>query len=351
MKNALLGDERTINRKVKEALLALQLERTSTKERILELYLNTIYFGNGAYGVQAASQEYFGLPASDIDVAQAALLAGLIQRPGDTDPYDEPDAARARRDIVLERMAELGYLDATAAAFAKQEPLLVQTKPEQDRYAGAHFVEQVKRFVLDDPRFGETAAERRRLLFGGGLRITSTLDLDAQWAAEQAVGAVRPPAPGPDAALVSMEPATGFVRALVGGRDFFGGGERAKLDLVTGGPGRPAGSSFKPLVLAAALEHGITLDRVYPAPSRLTIPLGTGDWEVENYEGTAGGAATLFEATVRSYNTVYAQVIMDVGPDAAMDTAARMGIASPLFPYPSAVLGTNDVHPIDMATA
>ena len=351
VKNALLGDEKTINRKVKEAILAVQLERSSTKERILELYLNTIYFGNGAYGVQAASQEYFGKPASEIDLAQAALLAGLIQSPSRTDPYDDPEAARARRDIVLERMADLGYIEDEVADFAARGELLVLTKPEHERYPAAHFVEQVKRFVLDDPRFGDTPAERRQLLFGGGLRITSTLDLDRQAEAEMAVASVRPEAPGPDAALVSMEAETGFVRALVGGRDFFSGGERAKLDLVTGGPGRPAGSSFKPLVLAAALEQGITLDRVYRAPSRLTIPLPTGDWEVENYEGTAGGSATLFEATVRSYNTVYAQVIMDVGPELAMDTARRLGVRSPLLPYPSSVLGTNDVHPIDMATA
>ena len=351
VKNALLGDEKTINRKVKEAILAVQLERASTKERILELYLNTIYFGNGAYGVQAASEEYFGVPASDISLAQAALLAGLIQSPSRTDPYDDPDAARERRDIVLERMAQLGYIEDEAADFARRGELLVQTRPEGERYPAAHFVEQVKRFVLDDPRFGATAAERRQLLFGGGLRITTTLDLDRQAQAEMAVASVRPPAPGPDAALVSMEAKTGFVRALVGGRDFFSGGERAKLDLVTGGPGRPAGSSFKPLVLAAALEQGITLDRVYRAPSRLTIPLPTGDWEVENYEGTAGGSATLFEATVRSYNTVYAQLIMDVGPEVAMDTARRLGVRAPLFPYPSSVLGTNDVHPIDMATA
>ncbi|HEX4905524.1 MAG TPA: PBP1A family penicillin-binding protein [Acidimicrobiales bacterium] len=351
VKNALLGDEKTINRKVKEAILAVQLERASTKERILELYLNTIYFGNGAYGVQAASEEYFGTPASEISLAQAALLAGLIQSPSRTDPYDDPEAARERRDIVLERMAQLGYIDDEAADFASHGELLVRTRPEHERYPAAHFVEQVKRFVLDDPRFGATPAERRQLLFGGGLRITTTLDLDRQAEAEMAVASVRPPAPGPDAALVSMEAKTGYVRALVGGRDFFSGGERAKLDLVTGGPGRPAGSSFKPLVLAAALENGITLDRVYKAPSRLTIPLPTGDWEVENYEGTAGGSATLFEATVRSYNTVYAQLIMDVGPEVAMDTARRLGVRAPLFPYPSSVLGTNDVHPIDMATA
>ena len=351
VKNALLDDERTINRKVKEAILAVQLERASTKERILELYLNTIYFGNGAYGVQAASEEYFGTPASDIDLAQSALLAGLIQSPSRTDPYDHPDAARLRRDTVLERMADLGYIEPDVAAFASHGDLQVLTKPEHERYPAAHFVEQVKRFVLDDPRFGDTPAARRQLLFGGGLRITTTLDLDRQAQAEMAVASVRPEAPGPDAALVSIESGSGFVRALVGGRDFFSGGERAKLDLATGGPGRPAGSSFKPLVLAAALENGITLDRVYRAPSHLTIPLPTGDWEVENYEGTAGGSATLFEATVRSYNTVYAQVIMDVGPEKAMDTARRLGVRSTLHPYPSSVLGTNDVHPIDMATA
>ena len=351
VKNALLGDEKTINRKVKEAILAVQLERSSTKERILELYLNTIYFGNGAYGVQAASEEYFGKPAAEIDLPEAALLAGLIQSPSRTDPYDDPEAARERRDIVLERMADLGYIDDEVADFATRGDLLVLTKPEHERYPAAHFVEQVKRFVLDDPRFGDTPAERRQLLFGGGLRITTTLDLDRQAQAEWAVASVRPESPGPDAALVSMDAKTGFVRAVVGGRDFFSGGERAKLDLSTGGPGRPAGSSFKPLVLAAALEDGITLDRVYRAPSRLTIPLPTGDWEVENYEGSGGGSATLFEATVRSYNTVYAQLIMDVGPEKAMDTARRLGVRSPLLPYPSAVLGTNDVHPMDMATA
>src|SRR4051794_817651 len=351
VKNALSGNERTVNRKLREALLAVQLERSSTKERILELYLNTIYFGNGAYGVQAASEEYFGKPAADIDIAQAALLAGLIQSPTRTDPYDHPAAAQARRDVVLGRMRDLGYIDDSTVAKARAEPLLMAFRSAEARYPAAHFVEQVKRFVLDDPKFGATPAERRQLLFGGGLRIQTTLDLDQQLLAEGAVAGVRPPAPGPDAALVSMEPKTGFVRALVGGRDFFSGDERAKLDLVDGGPGRPAGSSFKPLVLAAALANGMTLDRVFPAPSHLKIPLPSGEWDVSNYEGESGGSASLLDATVHSYNTVYAQVIMDVGPEKAMDMARALGVRSTLHPFPSAVLGTNDVHPIDMATA
>ena len=351
VKNALAGNERTVNRKIREALLAVQLERASTKERILELYLNTIYFGNGAYGVQAASQEYFGKPASEVDVAQAALLAGLIQSPIGTDPFDHPAAALARRGVVLRRMAELGLISHDAAAYAQGQPLVADARSAESRYPAAHFVEQVKRFVLDDTRFGATPAQRRQLLFGGGLRIQTTLDLDQQALAEQAVASVRPPAPGPDAALVSMDPKTGYVRALVGGRDFFSGGERAKLDLVDGGPGRPAGSSFKPLVLAAALQSGLTLDKVFPAPPHLRIPLPSGAWDVENYEGEAGGAASLLDATVHSYNTVYAQVIMQVGPEKAMDMARSLGVKATLHPFPSAVLGTNDVHPIDMATA
>ncbi|MEN3271750.1 MAG: penicillin-binding protein [Actinomycetota bacterium] len=351
VKNALAGNERTVNRKIREGLLAVQLERASTKERILELYLNTIFFGNGAYGVQAASQEYFGKPAAELDVSQAALLAGLIQSPIRTDPYDHPTEARARRAVVLDRMKQLDLIDDDVTTYAKAEPLLAEAKPEEARYPGAHFVEQVKRFVLDDERFGATPAARRQLLFGGGLRIQTTLDLDQQALAEQAVASVRPAPPGPDAALVSLDPKTGYVRALVGGRDFFSGGERAKLDLVDGGPGRPAGSSFKPLVLAAALQSGVTLDKVYKAPPHLTIPLPTGDWNVENYEGEAGGSATLLDATVHSYNTVYAQVIMQVGPEKAMDMARSLGVQSTLHPFPSAVLGTNDVHPIDMAAA
>src|SRR3954453_5374610 len=139
VKNALLGDEKTINRKLKEAILAVQLERTSTKERILELYLNTIYFGNGAYGVEAASQEYFGTSASEIDLAQAALLAGLIQAPSNTDPYDSPDAALARRDVVLRRMGQAGFIEKPEADFATAQQLLVDAKPAEARYPAAHF--------------------------------------------------------------------------------------------------------------------------------------------------------------------------------------------------------------------
>lgn len=351
VKNELVGPDRTVRRKLQEAALAFQLEGRYTKERILELYLNTIYFGNGAYGVEAAAREYFDAGVDKLTLGQAALLAGMIRAPSRTDPYERPEVASARRGLVLKKMVEVGVATPAEAAAAAAEPLVVTATPADERYAAPYFVERVKRFVLDDPRFGPTPAARRKLLFQGGLRISTTLDLERQAQAEAAVAKVlSKPETDPAGALVSIEPRTGFVRAIVGGRDFFGGGPQAKFDLATQGS-RPAGSAFKPFVLAAALEAGIPLSKTYDAPSRMLIPLTRQTWNVENYEGSGGGRANLIEATVRSINTVYAQLILDVGPAEAVATAARMGITTPLLPYPSAVLGTNDVTPLEMAVA
>jgi len=351
VKVALLDPSKTLSRKIEEAVLAVRLERRYSKREILELYLNTVYFGNGAYGVQAAAHEYFGVDAAALSVEQAALLAAVIRSPSGYDPRDHPRKAERRRNLVLRRMGELHLLPRGRVAEARAVPVVLASRTDGERYPAPQFVEQVKRFILRDDRFGATRAERQELLFSGGLRITTTLDPAAQLAAEQAVASVRPPAPGPDAALVSVEPASGAVRALVGGRDFWGTAPGAKLDLATGGPGRPAGSSFKPFVLAAALDEGIPLDRRYPAPSRIELDLPGEVWNVENYEGGGGGSADLVEATAKSYNTVYAQLIEDVGPGDAVDMASRLGVASHLEPYYSAVLGTNLVHPLDMAAA
>jgi penicillin-binding protein 1A len=351
VKNELLGPERDVKRKLREASLACHLEQKYSKERILELYLNTIYFGNGAYGVQAASHEYFGGSTDTLDLAKSALLAGLIRAPTTLDPYDHPELATERRRTVLDKMVELGMVTRPQADEAVAQPLGLRTKAASERYAAPYFVERVKRFILDDPRFGATPKARRDLLFGGGLEITTTVDLDEQAKAEAAVAKVlTSPDKDPEAAVVALEPGTGYVRALVGGRDFFGGGAEAKLDLATQGTGRPAGSAFKPIVLAAALDKGIPLTRSYDAPGRLTLTLPRRQvWQVDNYEGNGGGRMNLVEATVQSVNTVYAQLVLDVGPAQAVQLAKAMGITTPLKPYESAVLGTNEVLPLDMA--
>jgi penicillin-binding protein 1A len=354
VKNVLLDSQKTVSRKVREAVLAVQLERTHTKEAILEGYLNRIYFGNGAYGVQAAASLYFNKPASAVSLAEGALLAGLIQAPESYDPFTVPDAALARRQVVLGRMRVLGSAPEADIAAAEAAPLgVVAKKASSDRYPAGYFVERVKRFVLDDERFGATPADRRRLLFEEGLRIRTTVDLRVQQAAEEAVkAALTNPATDPSGAVVVLDPRTGFVRALVGGRDFFGAEPEAKFDLATQGL-RQTGSSFKPIVLAEALAQGIPADKVYEAPPSLTFPMPDGQepWVVRNYEGEGGPPENLVDATVHSVNTVYAQLIHDVGPQKAIDMAHNLGIAGSLQPFPSAVLGSNEVSVLDMASA
>jgi penicillin-binding protein 1A len=351
----LQNDDQTIERKLSEASMAIQLERTYSKDRILELYLNAIYFGNGAYGVDAASHQYFGKELEELTLAESALLAGLIQRPSATDPYDHPKLALARRDVVLDQMAKYHHASAAEVAEAKLQPLQLgtSTTPAAERYPAAYFVEAVKQWILDDPRFGDTAQARRDLLFGGGLRIQTTVDLAAQADAEAAMASVLPNPSDPDVALVSMEPGTGYVRAMIGGRDFFGNGESAKLNLATQG-GRQAGSSFKPIVLTAALAEGMPLSTSYAAPGCMILdnPKDPEPWEVCNYaESGAGGRVDLVEATVKSINTVYAQLMLDLGADKAVEMAHKLGVRADLDPNPALVLGTDDVTAIDLATA
>ena len=347
-------DERSLTRKLREAVLAYQLEQEYSKDEILERYLNTVYFGNGAYGVETAAQLYFGRPAAEVDLAQAALLAGLIQAPALNDPSIDPDAALERRNVVLDRMDELDMAASAEVTAARSGPLGVVADTVGDRYPAAHFVEQVKAKILDDPAFGADRAARERLLFTGGLIIETTLDPARQAAAELAVAQVLvDPANDPEAALVSIDPANGHVVAYVGGRDFWSDQPAAQFDLADNGEGRSSGSAFKPFVLAAAIDAGIPLDRRYAAPAKITIPIDgeEDDWEPFNYTRKGYGRIDLVEATVESVNTVYAQLMMDVGPQAAVDTATRLGVTAQLDAIPSAVLGTNEATTLDLASA
>ena len=349
LKNVVLTPEVTLDRKVAEAALALRLEEGLTKEEILERYLNTVYLGDGAYGVGTAATHYFGKAPRDLTLGESALLAGLIQSPGSTDPYRDPDAALARRRVVLERMVRLGWISQDEAEAADQESLVLQVQRPGDVSRYPYFTEEVKRRLLDDPALGETATDRYNAIFRGGLRIYTTVDPLVQESAEAAVASVLE-GQAPYAALAAVDPRTGHVLGLVGGNDFYNEEDPvARFNLATQGARQP-GSSFKPFVLAAALEHGLTLENTFEGGNSITVATDSGPWTVENYNNANFPNLTLLEATVFSVNVVYAQVVDLIGPDAVVDVAAATGIGG-LQPFHSIALGAQEVSPLDMASA
>ena len=355
VKNTITGPSVTLERKLAEAVAAWQLEDRYSKQEILERYLNTVYFGKGAYGIRAASLRFFGTEPAELDLPRAALLAGVIASPSSYDPYEHPEAALARREHVLDAMVEVGAVTRDEADRAAGTPLDLATLTE-DRSPAPYVVEEVKRLVRDDPQgrfgaLGETPDDRVNALFTGGYRVVTTVDPAAQAAAEAAVEAVVPADAGPSAAVVLTEPSTGAIRAMVGGRDFYAEDDPiAQFNLATQGRRQP-GSAFKPIVLAAALERGITLDRVFPGGSCVRFDDLPDPWAPCNYGGTAYAAMTLREATVRSVNTVYARLGMEVGPEAVVGMARAMGLPADLEANPSISLGTEEVTPLDMAGA
>jgi penicillin-binding protein 1A len=365
VKNLYTGTDRTISRKVSEALLAWQLEDRLSKDEILTRYLNTVYFGKGAYGVQAAARTFFNIDARKLDLAQSALLAGLITSPGHFDPYEYPHRALGRRRVVLRLMDELGMITTAQRRHARAQPIHLHHVPALGRYDYPYFVDYLKEWFLSNPAFGETREDRYRLLFTGGLRIHTTLQPVVQNAAQRAVDSVLSYPGDPSAAVTVLDPRKGFVVAMVGGdqRDYWRNRDAGRVNLATaaGGTGRQSGSAFKPFALMAALENGISASEMFSAPSSLEIPLENGGvWDVTNAEGAGYGSMSLRAATVHSVNTVYAQVIDRLGAKTVVEVADRMGLRCcrrvsnprrPLKPYLSAVLGTNEVNTLEMASA
>lgn len=367
VKNAYLTDEQTIERKIKEAVLAIKLERELEKEEILLRYLNTIYFGRGSYGVQAAARAYFAKDVEELTLADAAYLAGLIRAPEVADGNrgaDDPDAQRQRevasdrRRSVLDAMVDQEYITQAQAAEADAVPFEVPHVAlrlegsnfglvRQSGSGTDYFVEYVRRFLVEDAGFSDAE------IFGGGLRVYTTLDYELQDAAYESVYTDTLDQPGdPDAALITLDE-SGRVVAMVGGRDF----ETSKVNLAVGadggGSGRGPGSAFKPFVLATALEQGISAESLFPSPSTIVIPgADAGEpWKVSNYDLEDHETLDLIEATQVSSNTVYAQLMDEVGPANVTELASRMGIQSELAPNHSLVLGTGDVSVLDMASA
>jgi penicillin-binding protein 1A len=369
VKNVYVGGEESVTRKIREAYLAWQLEQKLTKEQILTRYLNTVYFGNGAYGIQAASETYFDKSPLDLTLTESALLAGMIAAPVTYDPVTHPSRAKWRRDRVLVRMRELGMIDQPSLERAIGSDVVLHLSRDADEYEAPYFVDYFKEWFLSNPRFGETPQERYDLLFEGGLQIVTSLDLHMQRAAERAVASVLTEPTDPYAALTAIEPNTGYVRAMVGGRNYWNTDNTfARVNLATGGStGRQAGSAFKPFALVAALEHGITRSQPLNGSSA-HILLQTGEyWDPQNAEGGGYGTISLESATVNSVNIAYANLLSVIGGGdsydgaaATVEAAVRMGIRccprttepnGALSAVPSAVLGVNEVSTLEMASA
>jgi penicillin-binding protein 1A len=340
--------ERSLDRKIKEAALAAQLERKFSKRQILEAYLNRVYFGAGYYGVETASWGYFRRHANELSLAQAATLAAIIREPETANPRQDPKRAKALRDSVLTRMADLGMVPAADAAKARERPLRVlEPRNVGGRYPW--FVDGLRRQLEQDPRIGKTRDQRVRRLFEGGLRIRTTLDRDLQEAAEQAVRN-HVPAEGPwQIALIAIDPRNGAVRAVVGGQNY----SRHHYNVAVQGRGRQPGSSFKPFVLAAALDAGVSPDSVWESGAFQSDNVCGVKWGVDNYEGKGGGKISVREATWRSVNGVYARLMEHLCPAKVAAMAGKLGIdlTSAQQHAPSIALGTAEVRPIDMASA
>lgn len=369
VKNEFVGNEISYQRKIEEALTAIELERRFTKEQILEFYVNSVYFGSSAYGVAAAAEEFFGKDLDDLTLAEAATIAVLPRNPTLYDPRRQPTVTEQRRNDVLDEMAQSGFITQDMADDAKEEAFVI-AEPEEFTSPADHVVAEVRRQLLNDPRFaflGATKEERKIRIFGcpaddqtceggGGLDITLTIDLDLQNQANQILQTWMPPSedpevPAPTGAIAMVDNFTGAVIVMSSGLPF----EQEQFDLATQGQRNP-GSAFKPFTLVAALESGISMNSYWDAtsPKEIECPYtcsARGNvWNVSN-AGGGSGLTRLFDATRNSVNVVYAQVALDVGPERIADTAYRMGIVSELTPVPSITLGTSSVTPLEMASA
>ncbi|MBN1461562.1 MAG: PBP1A family penicillin-binding protein [Armatimonadetes bacterium] len=345
VRNVFLTQARTLSRKLAEVVLSVQLERAYTKPEIMELYLNQIYFGEGAYGVQVAAQTYFGKDVSELTVAECALLAGLPRRPEYYSPFEDEQRAKDRRSLVLAKMAEHGFLSPSEAEKARQEPLkLVEERKSLglNTYKAPYFTNYVLRQVAE--KYGVQA------LYRGGLTIHTTLNLEMQEAAEEAIKwgyeeSERRRFEVEQLALVALDVHTGGIKAMVGGVDY---GESQYNRAVQGG--RQAGSAFKPFVYTAALEAGYLPDSIVE-DTPVTYPGIPEEWSPRNYDGKFHGPVTFRKALAASYNVAAVKVADKVGIGAVIETAERMGIWSPLDPYLPLAIGVSDVSPLEMASA
>jgi penicillin-binding protein 1A len=392
VKQNFVGDEVTLQRKIQEAMVAVELERRYTKEQILEFYVNSVYYGWSAFGVKTAAREYFGKNLDELTIAEAATLFVPIRNPSTYDPRRQPERVLDRRNDVIDTMVAHEMITAAQGERAKEEPYVIQ--PHQEFQGPAdHVVAEVRRALLHDPEFsflGATDEERKKAIFGcpsddvtcsggGGLKVYVTIDLDLQNRANEILNSWLPladpsvlnedqlaaciqrynnaqiPVPEPNdlrcsptGAIATVDNATGAIKVMASGLPF----DVEQFDLAIQGKRNP-GSSFKPFGLTAYLESGGSLNSFWDArsPKEIACPFCNPDpWVVHN-AGGGGGGMSLFSGTQNSVNVVYAQVSKEVGPERIIDAAHRMGIKSDLPPVYSLVLGAGAVSPLEMASA
>jgi membrane peptidoglycan carboxypeptidase len=359
VRNAYLSHDRSISRKVKEALIAIEVERKQdSKDQIIADYLNTVYFGNNAYGVEAAAETYFDKSVEDLSIAESATLVGLLWSPSTLG--EDRDGAQHQRDLVLMKMFDTGYVPSREYNRALEEPLpgaWPANTPTRSGFTGPELTRDFAQYTRDEliRRYGVNT------VLEGDLSVYTSIDLEEQLAAREVAygpSGYLPDADDPDLALVSIEPETGRIKTMVGDRN-----ENSQFNLVTQGRRQP-GSSFKPFALIAALEQGIDPDTKYVSEEKeYEVDVGTGNpetWKVQNYDGIERGEISLQEALWQSDNTVFADLAMNAGgrglkdgPEEIADVAKRCGITTrlPVHPKPSIALGAYEVSPLDMASA
>jgi membrane peptidoglycan carboxypeptidase len=355
--------DQSFERKFQELALAIRVEEKYSKEQIFELYLNQIYLGNGVYGIGTAAEFYFHKPAAKLTLTEGAMLAGMIREPAEYDPFTHPIRTKVRRNEVLVRMEALGPTSPFGITVerkerAKHTPLGLP-KGAGKRISQRNqpfFVRYMIRQILGNAdgaydALGRSEKARQRTLFEGGLKIITTMDPVWQNYAQQAANApyaIGLPTNGtahPDTSIVSVEPSSGAIRTMISGKNF----HEDQLDLAT--TPHPTGSSFKPYVLAAAFEQGVPPTQTYSSASPFCSPL----WDDEDHcvfnaeGGSAGGKVDLWTATQDSINVVFAQLILDIGPETVPPVATKMGITVDLPPVASLATGSAEVSPLDMA--
>jgi membrane peptidoglycan carboxypeptidase len=357
VKNRILSSKRDINRKIKEIMLAVRLNEKFSKQKILEQYLNTVYFGQGSYGVKAAVERFFlkdspfgpvPTPLNEVTVGQAALLAGLISSPEHNNPFVAPDRANLRRKLALDRMVEQHYITQEQADAANLEPLPA-IKPEAELRPKNSWAEEVQDRLFNDPlgqytALGDTLKERQNAVLTGGLKIYATLDPKLQGDAQSAMDRILPEKPNFTGSLVSIDPANGFVKAMVAGPGF----ESSQYNIATSYPGRQSGSTWKVITGIAAIDSGFSPNDMVNGGS----PCEFGQYgRTVNAEGGGGGPMTFRAATSGSVNCAFTRVELAVGFNKVIQTALDMGITQPtLQPVLTLTLGTIESTALEMAT-